>query len=161
VAASCAGHARQDRHGLAGFSAPRDKLVIAAVNYYNGLTAGPMPAVFQIGLSEMGIVQPPIRDQNRKYAYGFRIQSRPCHCDKLRYFNVRRDLNPMGDTGLEHNADSPGKHAVATQGGAESGAVLTSGSAPLPSELTEIIAKWSRIPTLVQAAILAIIRVPF
>jgi hypothetical protein len=65
----------------------------------------------------------------------------------------------MGDTGLEHNAESSEKHAIAPQVGAESGAVLCSGSASLPSELREIIANWARLSTPIQRAILAIIRV--
>jgi hypothetical protein len=64
----------------------------------------------------------------------------------------------MGDTGLEHNAELPEKQTVAHQSGAESGAVLFPRSAPLPWELTEIVAKWSRLPTAVQAAIVTIFR---
>jgi len=77
---------------------------------------------------------------------------------------VRQDANSceedsMGDTGLEHIQESSEKQAVAARCGAESGAVLPLGSARLPLELAEIIAKWSRLPAALQAAILAIVRV--
>jgi hypothetical protein len=62
------------------------------------------------------------------------------------------------DTELEHNAESPEKHAVAPQDGAESGAVSPSRSTGLPSELTAIIAKWLCLPSAVQAEYLTIIR---
>jgi len=66
----------------------------------------------------------------------------------------------MGDTGLEFIQKSPEKQGVISTGGAESGAFLPSEPAQLPSELTEIIGGWSRLPPAVQAAILAIIRAP-
>jgi hypothetical protein len=64
----------------------------------------------------------------------------------------------MGDTGLEHNAESPEKHALRPEGGTESGAVSTSASAALDLELTEIIAGWSRLPTAVKMAIVTFVR---
>jgi hypothetical protein len=64
----------------------------------------------------------------------------------------------MGDKGFEDNAKTPGKPLRTGQGGAESGAVLHSGSASMHPALTEIIARWSRVPAAVQAGILAIIR---
>ena len=67
----------------------------------------------------------------------------------------------MGDTGLEHIQESSKKQAVVAQGGAESGAVLPLGSGQLSLELTEIIGKWSRLPSAVQTAILAIIEVSY
>jgi hypothetical protein len=60
---------------------------------------------------------------------------------------------------LEYNTESAEKPTDASHGGAESGAFSTSGSGGLPSELTEIIAKWSRLPTEVQAVIIAIARI--
>jgi hypothetical protein len=78
---------------------------------------------------------------------------------------VRDDAKPceteaMGDTGLEHIQKSPEKLVIASQGAAESGAVLPSERAELPAELMEIIVGWSHLPVVVQAAILAIIRTP-
>jgi hypothetical protein len=64
----------------------------------------------------------------------------------------------MGDTGFEHNAKIPENSIDASQGGAESGAVLPSGLLSLPPALTEIIAGWSQLPAAVQEAVLAIIR---
>jgi hypothetical protein len=64
----------------------------------------------------------------------------------------------MGDTGFEHTAKTAEKPLATRQGGAESGAVLHSGSALLPPPLIEIIARWSRLPAGVQAGILAIVR---
>jgi hypothetical protein len=64
----------------------------------------------------------------------------------------------VGDTGLEHIEKTPGKQAIPSLGGAESGAVLTSGPSPLPSELTEIIAGWSRLPNAVRAGIVAMVK---
>jgi hypothetical protein len=76
---------------------------------------------------------------------------------------VREDANscedePMGDTGLEHNAESSEKHTVTPQGGAESGAVVSSVPVPLQLVLAEITARWPRLHAAVQAAILEIIR---
>jgi hypothetical protein len=98
-------------------------------------------------------------NQNGNYRFGLRIQSRPSQRGKDRYLNVRRDLQPLGDTGLEHNVESTEKQTVPSQGGAESGAVLPPGSAALTSELMEIIAKWWRLPAEMQRAILEIIRI--
>jgi hypothetical protein len=64
----------------------------------------------------------------------------------------------MGDTGLEHIQESPEKPGIASHGAAESGAVLPCERAELPAELTEIIARWSRLHAAVQAAMLAFIR---
>ncbi|MGD0462085.1 MAG: hypothetical protein ABSB74_06325 [Tepidisphaeraceae bacterium] len=64
----------------------------------------------------------------------------------------------MGDTGFEHNSKTPEKPIDASQGGAESGAVLPSGQRSLAPALMEIIAGWSQLPAAVQAAILAIVR---
>jgi len=71
---------------------------------------------------------------------------------------IAGDTGQMGDTGLEHNGKTPEKPSGPHHGGAESGAVLHSGSASLPPALAEIIAGWSRLPTGVQAGILAIVR---
>jgi hypothetical protein len=64
----------------------------------------------------------------------------------------------MGDTGLEHIQKSPEKQDIGFEGGAESGAVLRSGPAPLPPGLTEIIALWPQLPPVMQAAILMMVR---
>jgi hypothetical protein len=64
----------------------------------------------------------------------------------------------VGDTGLEHIQKSPEKQRVTSKGGAESGAILPPGRAQLPTELTEIVDRWSRLTAAIQAGILAIIR---
>ncbi|MDP9175328.1 MAG: hypothetical protein M3O30_15915 [Planctomycetota bacterium] len=64
----------------------------------------------------------------------------------------------MGDTALEHIQKSPENQRVTVASGAESGAFLPSGPVPLPPDLTEVIAKWSRLSPAVQAAILTILR---
>jgi len=64
----------------------------------------------------------------------------------------------MSDKGFEHDAKTAEKRLFTGQDGAESGAVLHSGSASLPPALTEIMTGWSRLPAAVQAGILAIVR---
>jgi hypothetical protein len=69
-----------------------------------------------------------------------------------------REEESMGDTGLEHIAKSPQEQQVTPQGGAESGAVVSPGSTLLSPALTEVMARWSRVPDPIQAAILTIVR---
>jgi len=68
----------------------------------------------------------------------------------------------VGDTGLEHTAESPAKQALSETGGAISGAVspdsgpTTPAPAPLnlPSDVAELARRLAALPEAVQASLL-------
>jgi hypothetical protein len=57
-------------------------------------------------------------------------------------------------TGFEPPADSTGKQGTPPQSGAESGAL----TGETPADLAEVVRAWPRLPTDVQANILAMVR---
>jgi hypothetical protein len=66
----------------------------------------------------------------------------------------------LGDTGLEHNAKTPDKPIVASQGGAKSGAVEAESSYVFlrAGELQEVITGWAELPAAIKTGILAMVR---
>ena len=63
----------------------------------------------------------------------------------------------MGDTGLEHSANTPEKTSVSNSGGAECGAVADQIDQIAP-DLQLIIDAWPILPDLVKAGILAMVK---
>jgi hypothetical protein len=86
-------------------------------------------------------MRPPILGQDGRYCFDFWIPSRACHHDKVRYFNVRHDLQQMGRAGRELSPNSLEKQQVSQERGTESGTP----NAPDDGDLAHIIDAWTRL----------------
>src|SRR5262249_29670797 len=67
----------------------------------DGLTGCTVLAVRRISVDETGHERTSEKVQNGKYRFAKGLRGRSARRGQVRYFNVRRDLLAMGDTGLE------------------------------------------------------------